>query len=188
MEELKERNGLNFLAINNSGMKIIHTLSKNREFLQLARLMTDEPLRKSVRMEELLSDLISECGKQNGLFILTPAVETVALEKRVYINFFPYAPAGRNGIELGKSVQATYYTMNIFVPNDYSLVNCGTAWRGLLILDEIGKVIHNAHLTGVGKVAILDWEQALVKNNNTFTCITVTIGVNHATTSKAFER
>lgn len=185
---MAERNGLNFLAISNSGMKIVHELSKHADFLKLSRLMTDEPLKKSVRMEELMSDLISESGDQNGLFILTPAVETVALEKRVYINFFPFAPVGKQGVNTDKSIQQTLYTMNIFVPNDYALINCGTAWRGMLILDEISKIIDRKHLTGVGKVVLLDWEQALVKNNNSFTCISVTIGVNHAAASKAFER
>ena len=45
---MAERNGLNFLAISNSGMKIVHELSKHADFLKLSRLMTDEPLKKSI--------------------------------------------------------------------------------------------------------------------------------------------
>lgn len=183
---LENNTALNFEAINNSGFKIIYELSKNKNFLKLSRLMIDNPLGSMARMEELVADLISEQGKQDGLFVLTPAVEPVALEKRVYINFFPYSPLGRDGIELDKGIHKTLYTMNIFIPNDYSLIEDSTSWRGLAIMNEISKSIHAKHLTGIGKVAILDWENMLVKNNNSFSVISVTIGVNHATTHQAF--
>lgn len=179
---------LNFNAISNSGMKIIYELSKNRDFLKLSRLMIDDPLSSHVRMEELVADLISEQGRQDGLFVLTPAVDPVALEKRIYINFFPFSPSDRYGVSLSKGVQQTQYTMNIFIPNDYSLIEDSTAWRGIAILHEIAKTLHAKHLTGIGKVAIIDWEQMLVKNNSSFSVITVQIGVNHATVHQAFER
>lgn len=184
---IEQNTGLNLQAVNNSGMKIIHTLLKNQNFLKLSRLMEDQPTSQYCRMEELLADVISDGGKQDGLFVLSPSVESVALEKRVYIHFYPLKPASKIGIDLSQPVHATYYAMNIFMPNDYALIESGTEWRALMILNEVSNSIHAKHITGIGKVQIVDWEFMTVKNNPAFSSLSCIIGVNHATTHTAFE-
>lgn len=183
-----ERNGLNFNLVNNSGMKLIHTLTRNLDFLKLSKFLVDSPISKYARYEELAVDLISDSGTQNGLFILTTSVEPVLLETKVYIQFFPYKPFARDGLDIGRSTQTTAYALNLYVPNDYALIEQGTQWRGLMIMDEIAKSIHGKHITGVGRVEILDWELGVVKNNPAFSVYAIVIGVNHATTSRPFEK
>lgn len=186
MEE-QANNSLNFMAISNSGMKIVHTLLRNQNFLKLSRLMVEYPTSQYCRMEELLMDAISSGGSQDGLFVLTPSVEAVALEKRVYIHFFPYKPASKIGISLADGVHASYYAMNIFVPNDYALIEDGTQWRSFAIFNEVSKSIHGKRITGIGQVQIVDWESLTVKNNPSFSSLSCVIGVNHATAHQAFE-
>ena len=176
-----------FMAINNSGMKIIHTLLQNQDFLKLSRLMEEYPTAQYCRMEELLMDAISSSGTQDGLFVLTPSVEAVALEKRVYIHFFPFKPASKIGINLADGTHATYYAMNIFTPNDYALIEDGTQWRSFAILDEVYKTLHGKRVTGVGQTQIVDWESLTVKNNPAFSSLSCVIGVNHVTPHQALE-
>ena len=160
---------IDFLAINNSLMKMIHTLGTNEKFLKYARL-------KSIF--ELKANLISDTGLYNGLFNLQPSSDEVVIEERVYIFAYPLRPSAEM---FQTPTNMTLYVFDIIVPNQYFLCDHGTKQRAMMIAHEMAQTLDGERLTGIGEIKFYDFDMGIVKNTQKFSALSLVVGVNHAT-------
>ena len=169
---------IDFLAINNSLMKMIHTLGTNEKFLKYARLMVETPLASNKSIFELKANLISDTGLYNGLFNLQPSSDEVVIEERVYIFAYPLRPSAEM---FQTPTNMTLYVFDIIVPNQYFLCDHGTEQRAMMIAHEMAQTLDGERLTGIGEIKFYDFDMGIVKNTQKFSALSLVVGVNHAT-------